>query len=128
MRDQGLHNESVSELLWNSGGFDDWVVTTAFYAALKLVNHELFPYTNGTNIYPDFNYYYQTLPFRRRKCKHQETIQLVKRNIRSVQAFYRRLHDASMTARYADYNITTRAIAQMARQDLAAVKLACAKP
>jgi hypothetical protein len=128
MRDHAIHNEEACNLLWADGRFDDWVVTTAFYAALKLVNHQLFPFISGTNTYQEFIYYYDSLPRRGRKCKHQETISLVKHNIPEILSHYRRLHDSSTTARYNNYRLSSRGKAQIAREDLAKIKSACTKP
>lgn len=120
MRKQhAIHNEAACDFLLSSNKFNDWVVTTAFYSALHFVQNEVFPLTENGKIYPDLNTYYgKVLKMKnKRLTKHFATIQLVNSKLPKCLAYYRWLHDACMTARYTDYNVSSNK-AQQARDYL----------
>lgn len=104
-----LHNEAACDFLLSGNQFNDWVVTTAFYAALHFVHHEMFPLTEGNQTYIDFTTYYSHILKRKNKqlTKHAATIQLVGLTLPSCAAYYRWLHDACMNARYRNYNVSS---------------------
>lgn len=104
-----IHNEAACNYLLESNKFNDWVITTAFYAALHYVQHEIFPLTDEGIIYKDFNTYYAKVLKKRnnRLTKHSATIQLVNTNLKPAASYYRWLHDTCMTTRYSNYIVST---------------------
>lgn len=107
-KQQAVHNEEACDFLLSSNKFNDWVVTTSFYSALHFVQHEIFPLTEGGKTYNDLNVYYGKVLKKRneRLTKHTATIQLVGLKLPKCSAYYRWLHDACMTARYTNYNVS----------------------
>lgn len=103
-----IHNQEVCDFLLTSNKFNDWVITTAFYAALHFVQHEIFPLTDRKKTYNDLNEYYGKVLKKQNKrlSKHFATIQLVNSKIPKCSAYYRWLHDACMTARYNNYIVS----------------------
>lgn len=103
-----IHNEEACKFLLTSKKINDWVVTTAFYSALHFVQHELFPLVDNRQKYIDFNIYFsKVLKKKNRKLsKHSATIELVKTNLPLCSSYYRWLHDACMSARYNNYNVS----------------------
>jgi hypothetical protein len=92
MRKQhAIHNEEVCDFLLSSNKFNDWVVTTAFYSALHFVQHEIFPITEGGQVYTDLNEYYGKVLKKKNQnfTKHFATIQLVNSKLPKCSPFYR---------------------------------------
>ncbi len=58
-REHAEHNEALCRHLIAQGGFNDWVITTAFYGAMHFVYHQCFPLQIGNNTYGDFNEFYR---------------------------------------------------------------------
>ncbi len=105
---QALHNETVSKYLEDSGNFNDWVITTAFYSALHFVQHKIFPLKHviagKERTFACFDDYYSTCNMSSQKIsRHTETINLVKKNIPAIFSQYRRLKDICHSARYNTY-------------------------
>lgn len=73
------HNYQVCNFLLDDGRFYDWVVTTAFYSALHLVQEEIFPFTDEEQFtYSSFEQYFSKAIHDGQKIsKHQSTIKLV---------------------------------------------------
>ena len=102
-----LHNAKACTFLNDGKDFPDWVVTTAFYAALHFVQHEVFPASMNNRNYLSFENYYnghyggkQNKPNR-----HLSTINLVYSEIgNDAGVIYEWLHDACRTARYRNFN------------------------
>jgi len=110
MRKQhAIHNEETCDFLLSSNKFNDWVVTTAFYSALHFVQHEIFPLTDDGKTYSDLNQFYDKVLKKKNKrlTKHNATIQLVNSKLSKCSPYYRWLHDACMTARYTNYNVSS---------------------
>lgn len=122
-KDHGLHNEEACDFLLESGKFNDWVVTTAFYSALHYVQYEIFPLTEGGTTYPTFNsYYFNVLKKKNKKLsKHKALIALTKKKFNKCSGYYRWLHDACQTARYTNYTVDG-TIAIKARDNLNKIK------
>lgn len=121
----GLHNEQACRLLLQSGQFSDWVVTTAFYAAMHYLYHQIFPLTTGGKKFVNFEQYYQSLPDKKPN-KHQATLTLVYKELNGAYTAYKWLHDNCFTARYHDYQIFP-PIANTAMNRLLTVKRFCIK-
>jgi hypothetical protein len=122
----GLHNEQACNHLFASGQYHDWVVTTAFYAAMHFCYHQIFPLTENGKTYASFEQYYQAIPGKKPN-KHQATLTLVFKHLNKAYTAYKWLHDRCFTARYQNYQ-TTQPEAVTARTRLATVKSFCTKP
>ncbi len=102
------HNFEACEFLLEDGKFLDWVVTTAFYSALHLVQEEIFPFRDNEGFeYSSFEQYYsKTRDEGVRISKHQSTIKLVEQRIQGAGNLYRNLHDLCRTCRYRNYHVS----------------------
>lgn len=124
MRKQhAIHNEEACDFLLKSNKFNDWVITTAFYSALHFVQHEIFPVDENGETYLDLNIYYAKVLKKKNKriTKHFATIQLVTSKLPKCSPYYRWLHDACMSARYTNYNVSVEK-AKQAREYLKLLK------
>lgn len=119
--DHARHNENVCTCL-NERNYWDWVVTTAFYAALHYVRYQMFPLGG----HPNFDAYYNvTYSSRRhRPGKHKVTSQLVQQHLPRAIGAYNALKNAAWTARYDNYQ-TTEGEAKAAITRLQMVKGCC---
>lgn len=106
-KQHAIHNEAACDFLLSSNQFNDWVVTTAFYAALHYVQHEVFPLTEDGISYSELNIYYGKVLKNKNKRlnKHLATIKLVHSKLPACSPNYRWLYDACMTARYTNYQV-----------------------
>jgi hypothetical protein len=103
------HNETACQHLKNSGLFNDWVITTAFYSAIHFIDHELFPkqyedpQTGRPRTFNDFESYYNRTD--RSVNKHQLRHNLVDEYIPEVSDQYQTLKENCWTARYVNYRV-----------------------
>lgn len=125
-RQHSEHNEQLCDLLIANGSFNDWVITSAFYSALHIIQHQLFPLTIGTVVHGTFEDYYSRV-IKQTRTKHKSMISLCSGNLSSCYASYKWLHDACHGARYNDYRVDP-SMANKARQELTRVKAVCTKP
>ena len=102
------HNEALCNLILKDGNFNDWAITTAFYAALHFAQHKIFPFKQGRKVFKDLNHYYfqHLVKSGKRISKHQTMIGLVRSSLPKSYSSYRWLLDASQTARYNDYRVS----------------------
>ncbi len=102
------HNYQVCEFLLSDGRFYDWVVTTAFYSALHLVQEKIFPFSDEEKYtYHSFKQYFsKSLQKGIKISKHQSTIKLVEQRINGAGNLYRSLHDMCLTCRYRNYHVS----------------------
>ncbi|MEX0810842.1 MAG: hypothetical protein WD048_01415 [Chitinophagales bacterium] len=122
-KQHAIHNEAACDFLLSSKKFNDWVVTTAFYAALHFVQNELFPIKENGKTYKELNLYFAKVMKRKNKrlSKHIATIQLIKTHLPACSPYYRWLYDACMNARYSNYKVSF-AKANKAREFLSEIK------
>lgn len=103
------HNEKACRLLIEQGEFNDWVATTAYYAAIYFVCAELFPGNHecsGKQRYClDFGDYYEKLRTNRSN-KHSEREDLVREVLPEIYTDFSTLRELCTTARYNRYQIT----------------------
>lgn len=102
------HNKAVSDHLLAQTSFNDWVVTTAFYAALHYVQGKIFPYTEGSQTFQDIDSYVSHLnraSSGRTHTKHSAVKALVGKQLPHIRNEYRKLFDTCMTARYFMYKV-----------------------
>ena len=106
-KEHAKHNENACHYLNQSGKYNDWVITTAFYSALHYVQYELFPMEVGNNLFDSFNSYHRSLfdYIDDRPSKHYVTIELVHTKLPNCSKFYRWLHNECITARYSNYKV-----------------------
>lgn len=120
-----VHNREVCDLLTKDGRFSDWVVTTAFYAAMHRVQAHVFPYNDGTRTYVNIGQYASSISSgSNRVSKHEATKRIVRQVLPTVSNKYSRLFDICYTARYVQYQ-TAPEIAVLARNCLEAIEQAC---
>lgn len=93
------HNTKVCSYLSKKEIFSDWIITTAFYAALHYTRAIMLPCEHDGHVITDFEVYYS-------KCKdlgegrHGFQKKYVLINFPEISNAYSRLHDLSVTARY----------------------------
>lgn len=108
--EHGEHNESLSDfLLTHDGGkYNDWVVTTAFYACIHFVEHKIFPCKVDGIDHDTFEEYcdYEHNEQNNSISKHGLKAHLVKTRIPGINRHYRFLMDTCMNSRYNDYKIS----------------------
>lgn len=122
------HNEEVCDLLLANGKFNDWVITSAFYSAMHLVLHQIFPAKIDGKDYADFESYYNlAFPRLKRPSKHTVIKKIVQEKLRGASPLYHSLFTNCHSARYNDYQVSV-ALAQKAKKDLGILKGYCSKP
>ena len=117
------HNErACKHLLKAEDSFLDWVLTTAFYAAVHYVRHSLFPLERDGHTYASLvDYCYRT----GRSESHMTVNHLVAEEMPSeVSGRYLRLYQLSRTARYNEYR-TPASTCLSAVKDLEAIRSHC---
>ena len=125
MKGHAAHNEAACDLLHKSADFPDWVITTAFYAAMHGIYERLFPLKVGSTTYASFDIYFGQRfprgPGQGRGTKHEATVDLVRQHLPHVASNYRLLKDACFNARYRNYVVKPQEAA-IARQQLQLIK------
>ena len=109
------HNYKASKELQKCGGFDDWVITTAFYSAMKYLEDKLFPaeyehprkygeFVTFKN-YPQFISAYGRLGADNNK--HRIMSEMVAKHIDDIAVVnsYEDLRQSCHTARYINYEV-----------------------
>ncbi|SES00293.1 hypothetical protein [Pedobacter rhizosphaerae] len=107
--DHGLHNEELCDHLQTlDGKYNDWVVTTAFYACIHFVEHKLFPLKQKEKEFQTFDSYcdFQHNENDSNLSKHSLKSELVGKYIPAIKYQYRQLKDACMNSRYTEYKVT----------------------
>lgn len=108
--EHGEHNEALCDhLLINTPGkFNDWVVTTAFYACIHFVEHKVFPTKIDSDTFECFDDYcdHQHNKMKSSLSKHSLKADLVKKRIPAVNAQYRWLKESCMNSRYTNYKVS----------------------
>lgn len=105
----GEHNESLSDYLLETkiGEFNDWIVTTSFYACIHFVEHKMFPMSMGGENFKTFLDYCNYQQERNNNLsKHTHKSRLVKNRLPKISAQYRWLRDACHGSRYTNYNVS----------------------
>lgn len=133
-----IHNEQITALLCCNKENVDWIITTAFYAALHYVDHKIFPLkaktsTGTTYKIKNFDEYYahvyMSTAIGRVKDKHTARLELVKKELPSIGADYSWLKSLCWTARYSNYQFANeqKYIDETLRR-LKAIKDGCTSP
>jgi hypothetical protein len=122
------HNEQVCNYLNKKPEFSDWIITTAFYAALHYVRHKIIPYVNvdlsgNHKIFNDFESLFEN--FRKEyEGRHGFQKRFVEENMRIIRFEYQRLHELCQNARYYNYQYN-RDDSEKARKYLKIIKDYC---
>jgi hypothetical protein len=116
------HNEQLCLKINQLTGYNDWVITTAFYACIHYVEHKLFPLTVNGVTYATFDSYYHAQSGN--ASKHKIKLNLVTQYLPTMGSNYRRLKDLCHTARYSNYRMGS-ALSSIALKDMASIKAAC---
>jgi hypothetical protein len=103
----GLHNEEVFKHLLTNKDFTDWIITTAFYSALHLVDYKLFPkkiIEKTTKItISDMDSYALSALNRYGSDKHICRLKMVQKELRPISVAFNWLFTNCNTARYRNY-------------------------
>lgn len=124
------HNENVCNDLHSCGkGYNDWVVTTAFYSALHYVRHKIFPLditvgTKKVKVASLDQYYVIKKNQGFKGSKHSLLKTLAHQHIGKAGSNYNKLLDWSQNARYTNYKVSGDR-AKSALYNLKVVKSAC---
>ncbi len=120
-------HSKACDLLCQNGNFPDWVVTTAYYAAIFFADAKLFPLQMGHE--PQFSSFNQYLIRRVSSGKsgkpHEIRLELVRQHLPSCYQQLRWLFDACDSARYNSYRVPS-AMAVAARTRLEDIARNCA--
>lgn len=100
---------------------NDWIVTTAFYSALHLVQGDIFPLPVQKRVFNDFESYYNSECPDGYPTQHNVTKELVADHLPELSSQYTWLYKECRTARYRNYKIRPE-IAQKAREYLAIIE------
>ncbi len=106
--DHGEHNEKVCELIAANKQFPDWVITTAFYAALHFVSYKIFPFEagkEGGKIVIDTIERWQSFKSYTSNKRHDLLKDLVGSRCQDIYPEYDWLLGLSMTARYHNFQL-----------------------
>lgn len=119
------HNEELCDLLLANGKFDDWVVTAAFYSAIHLVDHQIFPLSIGSEPeYATFRQYCNRKAYGTRP--HKIRREFVARHPPTCVNAFRWLYDTCHSTRYNNYRVS-RDVANQAKKKLTEIKRICTK-
>ncbi len=130
----GLHNEKAFKFLLTDIEFIDWIITTAFYSTIHIVDNKLFPFTEakGANTtkfktLDKYFYYYKQQNPGWKGSKHELRQMLVRDKLHGdVYADFSWLKDNCWTARYIDYTFPNPNLYKArAEASLACVKQHC---
>jgi hypothetical protein len=115
------HNEQLCDFLIKHKTHYDWVITTAFYAAIHFVEHKLFPCTYGGNTFMDIDEAHGVL---KKGSRHVTRQLLVDNCLPNQAANYLFLDKNCRNARYVNYAVSLDK-AMKAKQRLEQLKKEC---
>ncbi len=134
--DQAKHNEELCISIDAMGKFPDWVITTAFYAAIHYLKFKIFPLTventkrvegeSGIKIIATFEDYFAEY-FNSKDSRHSALNRLVKTYCRDIAVEYKMLFDICWSARYTNYAVDPD-LAIKAKEILGLIKTHCTPP
>lgn len=117
------HNENACTHLTDTG-YNDWIITTAFYSSMHYLRHRIFPIDvkkdNQIISVKTFDDYCVSNDQTGRK--HNTMRKLVEEHCPSdIASAYNQMLDTSWTARYSHYQFSHK-VAQLAKRRLVAIK------
>lgn len=102
--EHGKRNRSLCKELLNGKVYYDWVITTAFYSAIHLLEHKLLPITIEQTKCDNIAQVRRSL---RLKGRHIARERLVEQNTeKAISTRYKWLDDQSRYARYTTYKLS----------------------
>ena len=128
--DHAKHNRKVCNFLNQREQYSDWVITVAFYSAMKYIEHKIFPMdilvAGKASKVQDFDQFYTSEYTLKGKDinKHSALVSLVDEQLPNIAPSYRWLKSTAYTARYHNYEYD-RATAQRAKVYLEKVVNEC---
>jgi hypothetical protein len=114
-------NTELCDKLLTEGVYLDWVITTAFYAAMHYIDSKIYPTNYNGNEYKDFYSYYESECKKSNINKHSAKKKLFTNHNSDLGEKYKYLYDACQSARYEKYNVSSGA-AIHARKKLDLIK------
>ena len=124
------HNEKACEHVLRDQDLSDWVVTTAFYAALHFVSYKIFPFdikaSSGNAIKIENIDQYKNFHSSQNLSRHHHLANLVAKYCPPIHPEYDWLLSLSMTARYDHYQ-TQKEVAEKAIRLMRTIKNHCIK-
>ena len=129
--EHALNNEEVCNHLSLQPSFQDWIATTAFYAALQFVTYKIFPFEISDNkggkvLVPSLEFYQKRFVSDIKISKHKVLCDLVGKRCPEISPEYDWLLSISYTARYNNYR-TSPQIADKAKRLMNEIKKYCNK-
>jgi hypothetical protein len=103
-KEHAEHNKNLCDKLYSEGGFNDWIVTTAFYSAIHFIDHKIFPTKNTSKTYKDIAD--AKLAYGGQISPHKVRGILVHTELSKQRGNYNYLKQMSHTARYVNYKIS----------------------
>jgi len=123
------HNCCACDYLCKTQDFPDWIITTAFYAAIHYIDLIIFPIEEDIKgkkvIFDSIDSYVHNYlrMFRNIEIsKHEARQDLIQRKYPELFPAFKGLYDASTKARYTDYQAYTYDDALIFRKDLESIK------
>ena len=126
-RNHALRNEQACHYLHKSGGFPDWVITTAFYSALQFIKYKIFPLKIDENTFNNLDAYrdYMVTNYDNHgTSSHSILRKLLNKQFKKIAAPYNELYDACQNARYVEYDVSPEEV-ELALKNLAEIKKFC---
>ena len=102
-RIHGERNKKLSKELLNGKVYFDWVITTAFYSAIHLVEDKILPCKVSDLVCKNINDVKSAYKMRGR---HSSRERLVLSNLPKIAIQYKWLDDQSRYSRYTTYKVT----------------------
>ncbi len=125
------HNKEVCEYIDKKAGYNDWVITTAFYSAIYYCDYKIFPLvlnntaTQKEETYNTIDEYYRVYKKTNiNKSKHFCRSRLVYIYLNKISSDFDKLWDLSQNARYMNYKID-KELSTGAIRDLEKIKKQC---
>lgn len=127
--DHAKHNYNLFLLLKENGNFNDWLITTSFYAGIKYLQHSLFPgdfICPAENKVKRFNTFSSYINANRKLNKanaHRLLENVINTYVEDDEVInsYKDLKDASFHARYINYNVGKQRV-QMCEEAIDTIK------
>lgn len=123
-----LQNEKACNYLNASSEFPDWVITTAFYAALQFVMYKVFPLTledgNTFETLDEYRDYMASNHDKHGTSSHSILKKLLNKKFSNIAAPYSELYDSCQNARYNNYDVSKEEV-ELALKNLAEIKKFC---
>lgn len=119
-------NAELSEHLSIKGNYDDWVITTAFYAAIHYIDHKLFPVKDEHRNVTYTDIIHAKTILKKQESPHATRKTLVGMYMIEIIPAFNFLYDACMFSRYKSYKVKKWQV-EKAKRSLEKIKNFCIK-